>query len=119
MLLGDALSNQPLEVLEGKKVIEVHLRGVSKALVAYRLQAEVAPDAVVFAVGDDRTDEKLFRALPPSSITVAVGRQTSCARFHVHDYRAVRRLLQEFLTVDDRPPVPLAESPPSPSPVPR
>ena len=34
MLLGDALSNQPLEVLEGKKVIEVRLRGVSKAVVA-------------------------------------------------------------------------------------
>ena len=31
MLLGDALSNQPLEVLEGNKVIEVRLRGVSKA----------------------------------------------------------------------------------------
>ena len=43
MLLGDILSNQPLEVLEGKKVIEVRLRGVGKGLVAQRVQAETGP----------------------------------------------------------------------------
>ena len=41
MLLGDLLSNQPLEVLEGKKVIEVRLRGVGKGVVAQRIEAEI------------------------------------------------------------------------------
>jgi trehalose 6-phosphate synthase/phosphatase len=36
MLLGDILSNQPLEVLERKKVIEVRHRGISKARSARR-----------------------------------------------------------------------------------
>jgi trehalose 6-phosphate synthase/phosphatase len=96
MLLGDALSNQPFEVIEGSKVIEVRLRGVSKAFVVKRLQIDSAANEVVVAIGDDRTDEDLFRALPPSSITVAVGDRPVGARFRVGDYRAVRRLLQSL-----------------------
>jgi trehalose 6-phosphate synthase/phosphatase len=98
MLLGDALSNQPLEVIEGSKVIEVRLRGVSKALVAQRLQAQAAPDCFITAIGDDRTDEDLFRALPASCATVVVGHRPSCARFRVADHREVRRILRGLIT---------------------
>jgi trehalose 6-phosphate synthase/phosphatase len=97
MLLGDVLSNQPLEVLEGKKVIEVRLRGVSKGVVAQRVGMEVGPGAVILAIGDDRTDEELFRALPPSSLTVAVGRPWTSARFRLDDHRAVRRVLRSLI----------------------
>jgi trehalose 6-phosphate synthase/phosphatase len=97
MLLGDVLSNQPLEVLEGRKVLEVRLRGVSKALVARRVQDDMLPDSLIVAVGDDRTDEELFRALPPSSLTVAVGRPWTSATFSLDDFRAVRRLLRAVL----------------------
>jgi trehalose 6-phosphate synthase/phosphatase len=112
MLLGDALSNQPFEVLEGKKVIEVRLRGVSKALVAQRVQAEVAADGRLVAIGDDRTDEELFRALPASSVTVAVGNQPTSARHRVADYRAVRLVLRALL---DDPPANAAERPITPA----
>jgi trehalose-6-phosphatase len=71
--LGDVLSNQPFEVTEGKKVIEVRLRGVSKALAARQAIRECDPSTLVVAIGDDRTDEDLFRALPGSAVTVAVG----------------------------------------------
>jgi trehalose 6-phosphate synthase/phosphatase len=97
MLLGDALSNRPLEVLEGRKVLEVRLRGVSKALVAQRVHAETVAGCFVVAIGDDRTDEDLFRALPASSATVAVGKRPSCARFRVADHRDVRRILRELV----------------------
>jgi trehalose 6-phosphate synthase/phosphatase len=98
MLLGDLLSNQPLEVLEGRKVIEVRLRGVSKSLVAQHVATETGPGSAIVAIGDDRTDEDLFRALPASSITVAVGRPWTSARFHLDDYRAVRRTLRWLLS---------------------
>jgi trehalose 6-phosphate synthase/phosphatase len=97
MMLGQALANQPFEVLEGKKVIEVRVRGVSKALVAHRMQADPAARAVVLAMGDDRTDEDLFRALPPSSLTVAVGDLPARARFRLDDHRAVRDVLRSLL----------------------
>ena len=97
MLLGDALSNQPLEVIEGRKVIEVRYRGVSKGLVAERVHAETAGECLIAAIGDDRTDEDLFRALPDSSVTVVVGDRPSCARFRVADFQDVRRLLRELV----------------------
>lgn len=112
-LLGDTLRDQPFEVLEGKKVIEVRLRGVSKALVAHRARAESAPDDQLVAIGDDHTDEDLFRALPSSSATVAVGDRPSCAKYHVADYRAVRNILRVILL--DRPPSP-AQGPREPLP---
>jgi trehalose 6-phosphate synthase/phosphatase len=98
MLLGDVLSNQPFEVMEGKKVIEVRLRGVSKALVVRRAEQERNPEALLVAIGDDRTDEDLFRELPPGSISIGVGSRLSSARFHLDDYRAVRHLLQALST---------------------
>jgi trehalose 6-phosphate synthase/phosphatase len=96
MLLGDVLSNQPLEVIEGKKVIEMRLRGVSKAVVGRsRTPAALAGTSIAF--GDDRTDEDLFAALPPSSVTIAVGSRLAGARYFVDDYRVVRRLLRSLI----------------------
>lgn len=97
MVLGDALSNQPLEVLEGKKVIEIRLRGVSKAIVGRRVEEETAGDTLIVAIGDDRTDEHLFAALPPGAVTIAVGPVPGGARFRVDDYRAVRQILRTLV----------------------
>ena len=98
MLLGDALSNQPFEVLEGKKVIEVRLRGVSKAVVAYQIHAEAKPGTMVIAIGDDRTDDDLFRELPATSLTIGVGDQPSHVKFRVRDSQDVRMLLRSLVT---------------------
>jgi trehalose 6-phosphate synthase/phosphatase len=94
MLLGDVLTNQPLELIEGKKVIEVRLRGISKAIVGRSLRAQSGKGGRVVAFGDDRTDEDLFRSLPASSLTVVVGDGQSSARFRVDDHQEVRRLLR-------------------------
>jgi trehalose 6-phosphate synthase/phosphatase len=93
MLLGHLLSNQPLEVVEGRKVIEVRLRGASKSMVAERVRAETPPGTAILAIGDDRIDEELFRALPPWSLTVAVDRRHTIAKHKLDDYKAVRREL--------------------------
>jgi trehalose 6-phosphate synthase/phosphatase len=99
MVLGDALSNQPLEVLEGKKVIEIRLRGVNKGLVVQRVLnghagASHRDARAVLAIGDDRTDEDLFAAVPPASVTVAVGDRPGNAAYRVDDWHAARELLQ-------------------------
>jgi trehalose 6-phosphate synthase/phosphatase len=97
MLLGDALSNQPLEVLEGKKVIEVRFRGITKEIVA-RGGEEIGGPVTTVAFGDDRTDEDLFRALPPDAITVAVGQRLAGAKYLIEDHRAVRLALRSLLS---------------------
>ena len=96
MVLGDALSNQPLEVLEGKKVVEVRVRGVSKAAAALYARATGPPGTVFLAIGDDRTDEDLFSALPGDAVTVRVGKGPTGARFRLADVGTVRALLREL-----------------------
>ncbi|MGC4083489.1 MAG: bifunctional alpha,alpha-trehalose-phosphate synthase (UDP-forming)/trehalose-phosphatase [Vicinamibacterales bacterium] len=96
MLFGDALSNQPLEVIEGHKVIEIRFRGVNKGQVVHQILASQAHDLMV-AIGDDRTDEDLFAALPDSAVAIAVGRVESRARFRLGDWEAVRLWLQQLL----------------------
>ena len=103
MLLGDALSNQPLEVIEGKKVVEVRLRGVSKAVVAHRVTAGAAEPPAILAAGDDRTDEDLFEALPEGSLRVAIGARRSRATHWLPDSRALRALLRTLLRRSDAP----------------
>ena len=88
-------------MLQGKKVIEVRWRGVSKRVVAQRVDAETGPGTIIVAIGDDRTDEELFRALPPCSVTAAVGRPITTAAFRLDDHRAVRRILRSLVPDQD------------------
>jgi len=84
---------EPVHVLLGKKVIEVRRAGISKALVAELLIREgLAPGRIV-AIGDDRTDEELFAALPVGAVTIAVGPDIERAAFRLDDPADVRQLL--------------------------
>jgi trehalose 6-phosphate synthase/phosphatase len=94
--LKKALNGKPVEMLEGKKVIEVRPRGIGKAVVARYLERVDGDSPVVLALGDDHTDDDLFTALPSSAVTVAVGRGTK-ARYRVGDYRAARALLRMLI----------------------
>lgn len=89
-------ANLEVQVLEGKKVVEIRNSGVNKGLAAAKLVGDVQPDFVL-AIGDDQTDEDLFRALPPSAFTVRVGMPFSRARYSLNDYREVRSLLCRLL----------------------
>ena len=100
--LGEAFRDDPVEVLEGDKVVEVRQRGVHKGLVLSLLR-EVMRGATVVAMGDDRTDEDLFALLPVGAIAIHVGPRPSCAPFRVPDVASARALLRQMLadaTVD-------------------
>ena len=77
------------------EVIEVRLRGVSKAAVAAHLSAQ-SESSLILAVGDERFDGDLFRGLPASSVRVSIG--AGRGRYlEVEDHRAVRELLRSLL----------------------
>ena len=101
LVLGALLSNQSVEVLEGKKVIEVRMRGVNKGMVARRIHAEAGANVALVAIGDDRTDDDLFRGLPSGAISVAVGERSAAAGFRLDDHRSVRRLLRSLIQEHD------------------
>ncbi|MFD1466953.1 bifunctional alpha,alpha-trehalose-phosphate synthase (UDP-forming)/trehalose-phosphatase [Hymenobacter caeli] len=90
-------SNTGLQVLEGNKVIEIKIAGINKGAAASRWLAQY-PAEFVLALGDDRTDEDTFRALPPPAYTVRVGTGArSLARFHLPDVAGVRALLRRLI----------------------
>ena len=95
-MLAALLAGAPAHAVPGSKVVEVVGSGATKAAAVTRAVSGVSP-AVVVAVGDDRTDEDMFRALPPESWTVKVGPGPTRARFRLADCDEVRRFLALLL----------------------
>ena len=90
-------SNTDLQVLEGNKVVEIKNAGINKGTAAARWLSTYASEFVL-AIGDDRTDEDTFGAMPPEAYTIKVGSAPrSLARFHVPGVPDVRRLLRALL----------------------
>jgi trehalose 6-phosphate synthase/phosphatase len=94
--LGDMLSNAPVQVIAGEKVVEVRAQGADKGLVVARALRQQAIGELLVAIGDGRTDEDLFAALPADGIGIHVGQGASSARYRLPDPAAVRRLLSEL-----------------------
>ena len=95
--LAQVLSNEPAEIVAGEKVVEIRPAGLHKGLVVEALDPAPAGDALVVAIGDDRTDEDLFAALPEDAISVHVGTGPSRAALRVISPEAVRGLLGALL----------------------
>jgi trehalose 6-phosphate synthase/phosphatase len=97
--LNQLLSNQPVEILAGNRVIEIRPYGVHKGRIVPPLSAERQAATAILAIGDDRTDEDLFNALPAEAVTIRVGPGVTRARFRLDNVAAVRRLLQSLREV--------------------
>jgi trehalose 6-phosphate synthase/phosphatase len=108
--LSRALADHPAEILEGKRVVEVRPRAATKAAVVQQLLSRRPPPALIVAFGDDRTDEEMFAALPPTAISIHVGSGASLATRRLGNPQAVRRFLTALL---DNPPVPAKETAPA------
>lgn len=97
-------ANLDVQVLEGKKVVELRNAGINKGVAAAQVAAELRPDFVL-AIGDDETDEDLFRGLPTGAFSIRVGSALSNASFSLNDHLDVRRLLGNLLVgAGSRPP---------------
>lgn len=93
--LAEFTRNIDVQVLDGNKVIEVRNAGTTKGTAAAEWLANRNPDFIL-ALGDDWTDEDLFRALPGTAFSVHVGVGGTAARYHLNSHAAVRRLLREL-----------------------
>jgi trehalose 6-phosphate synthase/phosphatase len=89
------LANENLRVSHGGKVVEVRDAAVNKGQAVLPWLAD-GPWDLILAVGDDWTDEDLFRILPPEAYSIKVPYGPSSARFYLDSYRDVRRLLLEM-----------------------
>lgn len=90
--------DQPLEIIPGHCVVEVHEPGINKGIAARQWLA-AAPWDFILAAGDDRTDQDIFNVLPPDAFSIHVGpgiyAQTTTLR--VDTPQNMRQLLRSFL----------------------
>lgn len=97
--LTDALmgltANLDVQVITGNKVVEVRKTGVNKGSAALHFLSKDVYDFIL-AVGDDSTDEELFKALPDNAYSIRVGLTQSHARYNLQRPSNVIELLRQL-----------------------
>lgn len=89
-------ANIDVQVIPGNRVIEVRNAGVNKGVAAKDILSR-HPYNFIMAVGDDWTDEDLFRVLPENAYSIRVGVTQSYARYNLYNYLEVRDLIEEMI----------------------
>ena len=95
--LFSVTENLNVGIIDGSKVLEIKDNAVHKGRAVSKWLKEQNFE-FIFAAGDDPTDEDLFDVLPESAYSVKVGMSRSRARYHIKDWRALRKVLQEMIT---------------------
>lgn len=88
-------ANIDVQVLQGSKTVEVRNAGANKGIAGLHCISKRDFDFIL-AIGDDCTDEDLFRVLPETAYSIKVGMTPSCARFNLIDSLEVVRLLEQL-----------------------
>lgn len=90
------IADYGLQLLNGDKVIEVKNSEVNKGKATYSILNDAEYDFIL-AIGDDHTDEDIFKALPEDAISIKVGNHISAARYFLEDFHEVRELLKSLI----------------------
>jgi len=90
-------TNTPLQVIDGNKVLEVRVIGIDKGNTAQGILANFNPDFAL-CLGDDTTDEDMFRILRDKAYTIKVGNGTTSAQYSLPSQKEVLPLLKQLVT---------------------
>jgi trehalose 6-phosphate synthase/phosphatase len=84
-----------LQMLEGDKVLEVKSILYDKGTAASVLVNQANYDFIL-AIGDDKTDEDLFKIIPKHGFSIKVGSKPSKARFNIRNQSQIYEILSIF-----------------------
>ncbi len=98
--LDGMLAGTELRTMHGIRAVEVRPVWADEGNAVRQILGAAGDADFRFAAGDDRTDEDAFAALDAGDCTVRVGAGLTRARFSVHDYKAIRALLERFAAAD-------------------
>ena len=94
--LSEILKSEPkLYVLEGDKVLEVKSILYDKGTVASAL-INKGNYEFILALGDDSTDEDLFKVIPDYGFTIKVGSKPTSARYNIRNQSQIFEILNLF-----------------------
>lgn len=88
MDLHGQLGDSEIDVFEGEKIIEIKPRNMHKGAIVSELMSQEKWDFVM-AIGDDYTDEDMFRVLPERAFTIHVGDGETEARYQLKNVSEV------------------------------
>ncbi|MGB4399616.1 MAG: bifunctional alpha,alpha-trehalose-phosphate synthase (UDP-forming)/trehalose-phosphatase [Daejeonella sp.] len=89
------INDRGLQVLSGNKVVEIKNIEINKGKASLGHLHNKDYDFIM-AIGDDHTDEDIFKSIPDDAVTIKVGSNISSARFYLRDPGSVRRLLRSL-----------------------
>jgi trehalose 6-phosphate synthase/phosphatase len=87
-------ANIDVQILQGSRVVEIKCAGVNKGTAAMPFLSDATD--FILAIGDDWTDEDLFKTLPKTTYSIRVGIRHSNARFSLHNHIEATELLREL-----------------------
>ncbi|HVK60082.1 MAG TPA: bifunctional alpha,alpha-trehalose-phosphate synthase (UDP-forming)/trehalose-phosphatase [Bdellovibrionales bacterium] len=90
------LSNLPVNVLRGKKVVELRAMEADKGVFARTFLEDASPNTFALALGDDSTDEDMFRAIKGRGISFKIGAGSSAADIAIHSQSLVIDFLRSL-----------------------
>jgi len=96
------LPNLPIDILPGKKAVEVRPKGINKGAVVKKIMQREPNIDFVLAMGDDKTDEDTYDEVNKQDqvikylYTVNVEKKPSSARYYVDNQRSVIDLLTKL-----------------------
>ena len=93
--LNEFLANTDLQVMHGNKVIEVRIGGVNKGE-ASKFFLGLKRWDFILAMGDDWTDEDMFKILPSKAYSIRIGYKPTQAKFYLESPRECRNLLRQL-----------------------
>jgi trehalose 6-phosphate synthase/phosphatase len=95
--LTDMLSNLPVEIHHGRRIVEVTAMQINKGAVVEYFLNRYGYEAALCA-GDDTTDERMFRIKDRRIVSIKVGEGDSAAQFRVSTPPNFRRVLGDILS---------------------
>jgi trehalose 6-phosphate synthase/phosphatase len=94
--LSQLTQNTTLQVIDGNKVVEVRIAGFDKGATALKIITEQDPDFVL-CMGDDTTDEDMFKALEGEAYTIKINSGASAAQYTILSQQRVVPLLNSLM----------------------
>jgi trehalose 6-phosphate synthase/phosphatase len=93
--LSNLIQNTTLQMIDGNKVVEVRLSGFDKGATSLKIVNESDPDFIL-CMGDDTTDEDMFKALEGEAYTIKISNSPSSAQYTILSQQQVLPLLRSL-----------------------
>jgi len=94
-LIGIIGNKENLIITEGHKVLEIKNKGYDKGQTVKKILNTLEPDFII-AMGDDNTDEDIFKVLPVSAVSIKVGSEPSFSKYNLRSQKDVWSFLKSI-----------------------